>query len=278
MRRPPAWRSPSTWLGRSPVSEAGSDAKCFPCRKALFCRAGARPGSSCSLREALSYPAGLEQSLGLRIERSPPTRLRMRPECAARRVDPRRRREAAAPYPHDGQRVGDPHAPARWLLPPAGPASPPSARSLRTCTNCFATPARRLPRFVPPHFGRGAFNPPGGCQRPCLRRLRVTERASHSGVSLARFHANSEGPHRGTSLLGRSLRSLGASRAGASKRREAAHPPGKKKPHAVKGRRPAAHSPRGKGTLHEVERRARARTRVARRNRHAVEHILGIAD
>jgi hypothetical protein len=56
-----------------------------------------------------------------------------------------------------------------------------------------------------------------------------TERACRSGVSVARSHANSEGPHRGTPLLGRSRRSLGAPRAGASKRQEAAHPRGKTK-------------------------------------------------
>jgi hypothetical protein len=76
----------------------------------------------------------------------------------------------------------------------------------------------------------GGEIPPGGCQRPCLRRLRVTERASRGGVSLARCQANSEGPCRGTSLSrrrrDRSRRSLGAPRAGASKHRAAAHPLG----------------------------------------------------
>ena len=85
-------------------------------------------------------------------------------------------------------------------------------------------------RTPPCTSGGGVFNPPNGCQRPFLRRLRVTERASRCGVSLAWLHTNSEGPHRGTSLLGRSRRSLGAPRAGASKRREVAHPFGKKKP------------------------------------------------
>ena len=56
-----------------------------------------------------------------------------------------------------------------------------------------------------------------------------TERASRGGVSLAWLHTNSEGPHRGASLLGRSRRSLAAQRAGASKRRAAAHPSGNKK-------------------------------------------------
>ena len=36
-----------------------------------------------------------------------------------------------------------------------------------------------------------------------------TERASHGGVSLAWLHTNSEGPRRGTSLLGRMRRQVG---------------------------------------------------------------------
>ena len=60
-----------------------------------------------------------------------------------------------------------------------------------------------------------------------------TQRATRGGVSLARIGANSEGPRRGASLLGRGRRSLGAQRAGASKRREAAHPRGKTKTEVV---------------------------------------------
>ena len=39
-----------------------------------------------------------------------------------------------------------------------------------------------------------------------------TERASRGGVSLARFQANSEGPCRGMSLLGRTRRRVGGLR------------------------------------------------------------------
>ena len=53
--------------------------------------------------------------------------------------------------------------------------------------------ARRVPAAIPPEAAG-------------------TERACRGGVSLARCHANSEGPRRGTSLLGRSRRSLGAQR------------------------------------------------------------------
>jgi len=67
----------------------------------------------------------------------------------------------------------------------------------------------RSPWPTPSGFsGRGVFNPHRGCERPWLRRLRATERAHCGGVSLARSHANSEGPHRRASLLGRSRRSF----------------------------------------------------------------------
>ena len=69
-----------------------------------------------------------------------------------------------------------------------------------------------------------------------------SERASRGGVSLARLHANSEGPCRGTSLLGRMRRRVGAaaSMAAASDRSE---PAGQKKTHKEwerkQGRAPA---------------------------------------
>jgi hypothetical protein len=116
----------------------------------------------------------------------------------------------------------------------------------------------------------GVINPPGGCQRPCLRRLRVTERASRGGVSLAWLHTNSEGPHRGTSLLGRSRRSLGAPRAGASKRRVATHPPGNKKPHAVKTKGLAAHPP-GNKKPHAVKTKGLAAHPLGNKKPHAVK-------
>ena len=56
-----------------------------------------------------------------------------------------------------------------------------------------------------------------------------TQRATRGGVSLARLHADTEGPHRGASLLGRGRRSFGPQAAGAAKARTAAHPRGKRK-------------------------------------------------
>ena len=85
--------------------------------------------------------------------------------------------------------------------PPAAPADldpPPkhlgeSAGRGQRGTGVAVRSARRVPAAIPPEAAG-------------------TERACRGGVSLARFHANSEGPRRGTSLLGRSRRSLGAQR------------------------------------------------------------------
>ena len=78
-------------------------------------------------------------------------------------------------------------------------------------------------------FGRGVLLPHRGSRRPCLRRLRATERAHRGGVPLVRSLANSEGPHCGASLLGRSRRSFGSQRVGTRKARKAAHPRGNRK-------------------------------------------------
>ncbi len=64
--------------------------------------------------------------------------------------------------------------------------------------------------------------------RPSLRRPRGPQRAEPGwGVGDEAFCGHRGAPPR-DALLGRGLRSLGAPRAGASQRREAAHPPGKK--------------------------------------------------
>jgi len=126
----------------------------------LYCHAGARPASTFSLRETLSCPAGWERSLGLGIEPSPPTRLRMRPRSAARRADPRGSASGRPTSPHSDRHARCPHAPAPWLLSPAGRISPPPSRPPCTAENAVTIPVSRLPRVVPPDTGRGAFNPP----------------------------------------------------------------------------------------------------------------------
>ena len=77
-----------------------------------------------------------------------------------------------------------------------------------------------------PLFSRGGRNPPGGCQRPSLRRPRGPRRADPGrGVGDVVLLRTPRAPPR-AALLGRGRRSLGAPRAGANNRREAARPRG----------------------------------------------------
>jgi hypothetical protein len=78
------------------------------------------------------------------------------------------------------------------------------------------------------------------------------ERAACGGVSLAWLHTNSEGPHRGTSLLGRTRRRVPPA-AGCAARATAPSPRGTRKPHRVEGKamprtRLARQSPQGNKT------------------------------
>jgi len=101
----------------------------------LLCPAGARPNPSFSLREAFSCPAGYERSLGLRIEHSPPTRLRVRPSrhrpaCGPSLLPSLARDAQSGPAsPPAGLAARCPHASAPWLFSPAGRISPPPSRS-----------------------------------------------------------------------------------------------------------------------------------------------------
>jgi hypothetical protein len=84
----------------------------------------------------LFCPAGYERSLGLHIERSPPTRLRVRSRLGretSRGRAPRCSPETAPASPHRGTPARSPHAPAPWLVSPAGRISPPPSRSLWPC-------------------------------------------------------------------------------------------------------------------------------------------------
>src|SRR4030042_1739092 len=85
---------------------------------------------------------------------------------------PRCSYETTPATPHRETPARYPRASAPSLLPPAGRLSPPPSRSPCSCAVCIAVPVSRLPRSVPPHTGRRGFNPPSGCQRPWLRRLR----------------------------------------------------------------------------------------------------------
>jgi hypothetical protein len=150
---------------------------------------------------------------------------------------------------------GAPLAPAGWLRHPPGgvtPAHPVRDRAALVvsgylCTWLSGSCLRILGGELSIRRCRGWCVPlkPAACWvggLPSAPRVPMaispeaagTERASRGGVSLARLHANSEGPRRGTSLLGRCRRSLGPQRAGARKGREATHPRGNTKSrHAV---------------------------------------------
>jgi hypothetical protein len=90
-------------------------------------------------------------------------------------------------------------------------------------------------------LGWGGKEPPGGCHRPSLRRLRVPSGRAAVGCRWRGLRRTARGPHRGTSMLGRSRRSLGAQRSRLwreSTRRAAAHPPGKEEPGTACHKRP----------------------------------------
>ncbi len=178
------------------------------------------------LCEVFFCPAGFEQSLGLRIERSPPTRLRVRPSSAARRADPR------------GSAFGRPrlHAAVATL----GARTRRRHGSYRPRGGFHRHPRSRMKRSRGP-----ATEQPGPDFNVSSRRVGVSNRqAGASGhASLGRGDPAC-GPGRGVGdavlcghrgaparavLLGRGRGSLEAQRAGASKRRAAAHPLGKTK-------------------------------------------------
>jgi hypothetical protein len=127
----------------------------------------------------------------------------------------------------------------RRLPPPASASGP---RTLRRDSSCgprggchhhppvCSGPASEV-RAEP--LGGWAFNPPGGWVGHPLRRPRGPQRAGPGwSVGDAALCGHRGAPPR-AALLGRGLQSLGAKRAGVSKRRAAPYPPGKKNLHAV---------------------------------------------
>jgi hypothetical protein len=130
--------------------------------------------------EVLFCPASFEQSLGLRIERSPPTHLRVRSRLGretSRGRAPRCSPETAPAIPHRGTPARDPHAPAPWLLSPAGRISPPSPPSSRTLERSwhrmlgFYVFSRRvggsIARRVGGHLSGGCRDPARGSGLGC---------------------------------------------------------------------------------------------------------------
>ena len=140
------------------------------------------------------------------------------------------------------------------------PASASGARTLRRNRSCGPRGAfhhhppghpRSCLRRVSFVSGRAGIQCAWRVGRPFLRRPRGPQRAAPGwGVGDAVVCGHRGAPHR-AALLGRGLRSRGALRAGASKRRAAPHSPGNNQPHAVKKEEAG---PRGKAeALHSVE-------------------------
>jgi hypothetical protein len=213
-------------------------------------------------REAFfSCPASLEQFLGLGLEPSRPyargvprpllapaqTLLTPRaPSARAECIRPRLPACASDPtalpavwplgvgmraprrLPTPGQRVGDPHAPAQWLLWPAGRTyrHPP----VRQGSAGVPSPCLSVGCYQPVCGVRGggsSLRPSGGTAIP--PEAAGPERASRSGVSLARSHANSEGsPLRGVPAWSQP-KELRAAARGDAQGPNAANPRGKTK-------------------------------------------------
>ena len=215
--------------------------------------AGSGPASLLSLREAFILPRGpgAVARAGLRAQPSdPPPRAippaaGHSPACEPSLFPSLAQDNRSGPaYPPAGLAAQDPHAPARWLLPPAGRVLPPPSRLPCTCTSCFAMSAKRLDSFAHPHCGRGAFNPPvprvadisGARGHPACA-------SAAGGAGPKRSAGNSEG-HGAEARCG--VAGGGVCRRSARGRTSlqlATVAPAKQKPHAVKQERI---SPRGK--------------------------------
>ena len=194
------------------------------CRSRVVGQGGSWPLLPVVPRTTNFLPRGLgAKSLGLGFEPSPPTRLRVRSRLrrdTARHADPR----CSSPSLRFGSASVSTHRSGRSVPARSGEmalvargadlaTSLPSARVLRE---------RREERLWV-----GGEEPPGGWGGHGLRRPRGPQRAEPGwGIGDAVLCGHRGAPPR-DALLGRGLRSLGATRAGASKRREAAHPPGK---------------------------------------------------
>ncbi len=181
----------------------GSAARVFFHCVTLVCHAGARLELSSSLRGSYC-PAGSEQSLGLRIERNPPTRLRVRPSWHRPACGPSPflalalRARAQPASPPAGLAARSPHAPAESLLSPAGRSSPPPPRSPvhPHAGDALARALASLAERTELRAGGFQFAPRVSAAMP--PEAAGTRRADRDGVSATRTHADTEGPRPGT--------------------------------------------------------------------------------
>jgi len=186
-----------------------------------------------SLREASCCPAGFERSLGLGVEPSPPTRLRVRPSRHSPACGP-----SLFPFLARDARGGQRFHPPVWPL---------GSRTLRRNGSCRPRggfhhhPRSRMKRSRAPATGQlgpgfnvssrrvGVSNRPAGASGHASRGRGDPARGPGRGVGAAVCCGHRGAPAR-DALPGRGRGSLGAPRAGASKRRGAAHPLGKTEP------------------------------------------------
>jgi len=179
----------------------------------------------------LLCPAGHERSLGLGLEPSPPTRLRVRPSrdvprwgpslClepspptrlrvrsrlgreTSRGGAPRCSYEATPATPHRETPARFPHAPARWLLTPPGRISPPH-------------PVRRGPaQQVWGMSLGGRRNSAGAAGGQSLRSPRAPDARAVLGRRRRGFMRTPRGPGADRALRSRAKESAGAGRGGA---------------------------------------------------------------
>ncbi len=123
---------------------------------------------------------------------------------------------------------------------------------------------------APVHIGRGEFNPPSGCQRPCLPRPRGPGARIRDGVSVTRSLADAEGPRPGTrcwvAVAGVSERSEWGRASDEGPRTRSA----KQSPHAVARKKTTAPSPRGKKRASRSERQGPGRAPAGQEKTHGV--------
>jgi hypothetical protein len=158
------------------------------------------PAFSFSLREAFFLPGGWGACSALARPRS----LRAStPSATTRQCGPGWGPSVSAndrvpDTPPRFRTPGSPWPPETMAAPPARRIEYPPTQKHRSDLSSRALLSGRVGVRAAPR-ATGAISPAGA----------GTERASRSGVSLARSHANSEGPHRGASLLGRTRRRVG---------------------------------------------------------------------
>ena len=166
-------------------------------RRLLFCQAGARPALF-SLRgwfffapRARSGRSGCTSSAALRpafaCDRAGTSRGRA-PRCSY---------EATPAIPHRGTPARDPHAPAPWLLSPAGRISLRRPRLPRSCTSRLALLALR-PLGRAHRFAGGGIQSARRVPAAMSPETAGTQRADRDGVSVTLSHADTEGPWPGT--------------------------------------------------------------------------------